>query len=86
MARRAQRGVRPPVGQVLHLAAHPDGGLLALASLRHLLSLLVALLLQVQLGGAAGGVADAAAVLGVHRGQHGVLHRPRLRAFTPQAS
>lgn len=86
MVRRAQRGVRLPVGQVLHLAAHPDGGLLALASLRPLLPLLAALLLQVQLGAAAGGVADAAAVLGVHRGQHGVLHGPRLRAFAPQAS
>lgn len=88
MVRRAQRRVRPPVGQVLHLAAHPDGGLLAFASLRRLLllPLLAALLLQVQLGAAAGGVADAAAVLRVHRGQHGVLHGPRLRAFAPQAS
>lgn len=83
MVRRAQRRVRPPVGQVLHLAAHPDRGLLAVAPLLHLL---VALLLQVQLGAAVGGVADAAAVVRVHRGQRGVFHGSRLWAFAPQAS
>lgn len=84
----AQRRVRPPVGQLLHLAAHPDGALLAVALLPHflLLHLLVALLLQVQLGAAAGGMADTAAVLRVHRGQYGVFHGPCLRAFAPQAS
>lgn len=87
MVGRAQRCVRPPVRQVLHLATHPDGGLLAVALPPHLLlPLPVLLLLQVQLGAAAGGVADAAAVLRVHRGQDGVFHRSRLGAFAPQAS
>lgn len=83
MRHRPQRCVCPPVRQILHLAAHPDRRLFLLAAFRPLLP---SLLVQIQLGAAAGGMANAAAVLRVHWGQHGVLYWSRFRAFAPQAS
>lgn len=84
MRHRPQWRVCSSIGQILHLAAHPDRRLSMLAVPLRLL-LLPSLLLQIQLGATAGGVADAAAVVCVHLGQHRVLHRSRLWPFAPQA-
>lgn len=79
-----QRRVRPSVGQVLHLTAHPDRRKLRLLVV--LPVLLPPTLIQVQLCAATGGVADAAVVVRVHWGQHRVLLRSRFGAFAPQAA
>lgn len=82
---RPQWRVRSSIGQILHLTAHPDRRLHILVALPCLL-ISPSLRLHIQLGAAAGGVADAAVVLWVHWGQHRVLHRSRPWAFAPQAS
>lgn len=73
-----------PVGQIFHLAAHPDGRTLDLVVLLGVL--FPSLRLYIQLSAATGGMADATVVLRVHWGQYWVLHWSRLWAFAPQAS